>query len=127
MKITILGCGGSFGSPLAWKRNGKIDINNKRNFRTRSSILIEINENFEEQYKKVLNIMLKNEFKVLHKKNTKDMLNNNSKFSKTYNYCNFHFSTQLSYMTDMAEAISNELILRSDDIRGQIINTIYFG
>ena len=44
MKITILGCGGSFGSPLAWKRNGKIDINNKRNFRTRSSILIEINK-----------------------------------------------------------------------------------
>ena len=39
MKIRILGCGGSFGSPLAWQRNGKIDINNKRNFRTRSSIL----------------------------------------------------------------------------------------
>ena len=32
MKVRILGCGGSFGSPLAWKRNGKIDINNKRNF-----------------------------------------------------------------------------------------------
>jgi len=43
MKITILGCGGSFGSPLAWQRNGKIDITNKKNFRTRSSILIENN------------------------------------------------------------------------------------
>ncbi len=43
MKVRILGCGGSFGSPLAWERNGKIDINNKRNFRTRSSVLIEIN------------------------------------------------------------------------------------
>ena len=43
MKVRILGSGGSFGSPLAWQRNGKIDINNKRNFRTRSSILIEIN------------------------------------------------------------------------------------
>ena len=43
MKITMLGTGGSFGSPLAWNKNGKIDINNKRNFRTRSSILIEIN------------------------------------------------------------------------------------
>ena len=43
MKITILGCGGSFGSPLAWQRHGNIDINNKRNFRTRSSVLIEIN------------------------------------------------------------------------------------
>ncbi len=43
MKITILGCGGSFGSPLAWQKNGNIDIKNKRNFRSRSSILIEIN------------------------------------------------------------------------------------
>ena len=43
MKITILGCGGSFGSPLAWQKNGNIDILNKRNFRTRSSILIQTN------------------------------------------------------------------------------------
>jgi len=43
MKIRILGCGVSYGSPLAWQRNGKIDINNKRNFRTRSSVLLEIN------------------------------------------------------------------------------------
>ena len=42
MKIRILGCGGSFGSPLAWGRNGNIDTNNKKNFRTRSSILISI-------------------------------------------------------------------------------------
>ncbi len=40
MKINILGCGGSFGSPLAWNKNGNIDIKNKKNFRTRSSILI---------------------------------------------------------------------------------------
>ena len=45
MKITILGCGGSFGSPLAWNRNGNIDVTNKRNFRTRSSILVEDNKN----------------------------------------------------------------------------------
>ena len=43
MKIRVLGCGGSFGSPLAWGRNGNIDIDNLNNFRTRSSILIEIN------------------------------------------------------------------------------------
>ena len=43
MKIRILGCGGSFGSPLAWERNGNIDVNNPRNFRTRSSVLIHIN------------------------------------------------------------------------------------
>ncbi len=42
MKITILGCGGSFGSPLAWQKTGNIDINNKKNFRTRSSVLINI-------------------------------------------------------------------------------------
>ena len=42
MKVRILGCGGSFGSPLAWNRNGNIDINNKRNFRTRSSVLINV-------------------------------------------------------------------------------------
>ena len=43
MKIRILGCGGSFGSPLAWERNGSINIDNPRNFRTRSSILISDN------------------------------------------------------------------------------------
>ena len=43
MKIRVLGSGGSFGSPLAWGRNGNIDINNLNNFRTRSSVLIEIN------------------------------------------------------------------------------------
>ena len=40
MHIRILGCGGSFGSPLAWNKNGNIDINNDKNFRTRSSVLI---------------------------------------------------------------------------------------
>jgi len=44
MKIRVLGCGGSFGSPLAWGRNGKINIDNKKNFRTRSSVLVS-NEN----------------------------------------------------------------------------------
>ncbi len=42
MKITILGCGSSFGSPLAWQKHGNIDLENKKNFRTRSSILINI-------------------------------------------------------------------------------------
>tara|TARA_Y100001970_G_scaffold177506_1_gene216289 strand:+ start:6845 stop:7597 length:753 start_codon:yes stop_codon:yes gene_type:complete len=44
MDIRILGCGGSFGSPLAWGRNGNIDINNPKNYRTRSSVLININK-----------------------------------------------------------------------------------
>jgi len=42
MKIRILGCGGSFGSPLAWNKNGNINIKNLKNFRTRSSVLIYI-------------------------------------------------------------------------------------
>ena len=44
MKVRILGCGGSFGSPLAWGKNGNIDISNSKNHRTRSSILIKIND-----------------------------------------------------------------------------------
>ena len=44
MKIRVLGCGGSFGSPLAWGRNGNIDINNSHNYRTRSSVLISHNK-----------------------------------------------------------------------------------
>ena len=44
MKIRILGCGGSFGSPLAWGKYGNVDINNIKNHRTRSSILININD-----------------------------------------------------------------------------------
>ena len=44
MKVTILGCGGSFGSPLAWEKYGNIDINNKKNFRTRSSVLVQDDE-----------------------------------------------------------------------------------
>ncbi len=44
MNIRLLGCGASFGSPLAWNKNGKIDINNKNNYRTRSSILLDIDK-----------------------------------------------------------------------------------
>ena len=44
MKVRILGCGGSFGSPLAWCKNGNIDINNSKNHRTRSSVLINTDE-----------------------------------------------------------------------------------
>ena len=44
MKIRILGCGGSFGSPLAWNKNGKINIENQNNFRTRSSLLINLQD-----------------------------------------------------------------------------------
>ena len=49
------------------------------------SLSVEINENFEEQYKKVLDLMKKNKFKILHKKHNDDLLNK-SKFNKTFNY-----------------------------------------
>ena len=50
------------------------------------SLSIEINENFKEQYDKVLNLMNKYEFKLLHKKHNDDMLSEQSKFKNTYNY-----------------------------------------
>ena len=45
---------------------------------------IEINENFKEQYDKVLNLMNKYEFKLLHKKHNDDMYS--EQFKNTYNY-----------------------------------------
>ena len=50
------------------------------------SLSIEINENFKEQYDKVLNLMNKYEFKLLHKKHNDDMFSEQSKFKNTYNY-----------------------------------------
>ena len=50
------------------------------------SLSIEINENFKEQYDKVLTLMNKYEFKLLHKKHNDDMLSEQSRFKNTYNY-----------------------------------------
>ena len=50
------------------------------------SLSIEINENFKEQYNKVLNLMNKYEFKLLHKKHNDDILSEQSKFKNSYNY-----------------------------------------
>ena len=50
------------------------------------SLLIEVNENFKEQYDKVLNLMNKYEFKLLHKKHNDYMFSEQSKFKNTYNY-----------------------------------------
>ena len=57
-------------------------LNNKKV----KSLSIEINENFKEQYDKVLNLMNKYEFKLLHKKHNDDMFSEQSKFKKTFNY-----------------------------------------
>ena len=50
-------------------------------------IIVEINKNFTEQYEKVLDIMKKNEFKVLNKEQTMEEINKKSiKFQKTSNF-----------------------------------------
>ena len=49
------------------------------------SLNIEINENFKKQFKNVLKIMKKNNFKV-YKKFRSQVLEKNSKFDKTFNY-----------------------------------------
>ena len=50
------------------------------------SLSIEINENFKEQYKHVMEIMKKSNFKILHKKHNKDLIPAESKYSKIFNY-----------------------------------------
>ena len=50
------------------------------------SLSIEINENFKEQYEKVLYLMEENKFKILHKKHNDNYLFEGSKFNKTFNY-----------------------------------------
>ena len=49
------------------------------------SLSIEINENFKEKYETVLDLMEKNKFKILHKKQNDDLFEK-SKFNKVYNY-----------------------------------------
>ena len=49
------------------------------------SLSIEINENFKEQYEKVLNLMKEYKFKILHKKRDDDVFSEGSRFKKVYN------------------------------------------
>tara|TARA_B110000503_G_C7049857_1_gene371841 strand:+ start:166 stop:1041 length:876 start_codon:yes stop_codon:yes gene_type:complete len=50
------------------------------------SLSIEINENFKEQYDKVLNLMEKFNFKIVHKKHNDSLFSEGSRFINTYNY-----------------------------------------
>ena len=50
------------------------------------SLSIEINENFKEQYDKVLNLMEKFNFKIIHKKHNDSLFTEGDKFINTYNY-----------------------------------------
>lgn len=42
-------------------------------------------------------------------------------------YCDFHFSTNRSRQAEMVEALSKELALRSRELNGEVVETIYFG
>ncbi|WP_191858725.1 radical SAM family heme chaperone HemW [Hanstruepera ponticola] len=42
-------------------------------------------------------------------------------------YCDFHFSTSLKKKEDMVFALQNELLLRKEELKNQVVETIYFG
>ncbi|CAL2102163.1 Heme chaperone HemW [Tenacibaculum sp. 190130A14a] len=42
-------------------------------------------------------------------------------------YCDFHFSTSLKKYDEMLSAIKFELILRKDELKDEVVETIYFG
>lgn len=46
---------------------------------------------------------------------------------KKCNYCNFHFSTRLTYKSELIKMISTELQMRKSELDNKPINTIYFG
>ena len=50
------------------------------------SISIEINENFNSQYIKILKFMKKFGYKFLQKRQNKDHIGQNIKFNRTFNY-----------------------------------------
>lgn len=42
-------------------------------------------------------------------------------------YCDFHFSTSMAKKDAMIAALQNELVLRKDEFRNEVVETIYFG
>ena len=50
------------------------------------SISVEINENFNKQFQEVVNIMHKNNFVFIDKKQNDELKNSNGPFSKSFNY-----------------------------------------
>ncbi len=50
------------------------------------SISVEVNENFRDQYERVLKILKINDFKFIQKKQNNELRLSNSTFSKTFNY-----------------------------------------
>ncbi len=42
-------------------------------------------------------------------------------------YCDFHFSTSLKKKEEMIKALAKEIVLRKDEFKNEIVETIYFG
>ncbi|WP_163514359.1 radical SAM family heme chaperone HemW [Gelidibacter japonicus] len=42
-------------------------------------------------------------------------------------YCDFHFSTSLKKKDELVNALAKELVLRNDEFKNRIVETIYFG
>ena len=42
-------------------------------------------------------------------------------------YCNFHFSTSLKYKNELIDALLQEISMQADYLKGQKVQTIYFG
>lgn len=42
-------------------------------------------------------------------------------------YCDFHFSTSAKYKDEMVQALALEIAMRKDELKGETIETIYFG
>ncbi|HDZ13725.1 MAG TPA: coproporphyrinogen III oxidase, partial [Pricia sp.] len=42
-------------------------------------------------------------------------------------YCDFHFSTSMGKKEAMVSALQKELVLRKDEFKNELIETIYFG
>ncbi|MDO6738368.1 radical SAM family heme chaperone HemW [Wenyingzhuangia sp. 2_MG-2023] len=46
---------------------------------------------------------------------------------KACHYCDFHFSTSLKHKTSFLTALEQEIVLRADEFKNIIVETIYFG
>ncbi|HKJ06896.1 MAG TPA: radical SAM protein, partial [Flavobacteriaceae bacterium] len=42
-------------------------------------------------------------------------------------YCNFHFSVSKKLKDDMLQAMEKEILIRKDELKNEIVETIYFG
>ena len=46
---------------------------------------------------------------------------------KACNYCDFHFSTSLKNKSSLVNALINEIKLRKNELKDEVVQTIYFG